>query len=252
LNSSTLKRVSSDAGERFAIPRGWWAAHNGKEFTLPYEKKALLTRCLIRSNVENIREGCVYPNQATRGHCHMPDSFPLDEEFGTFVGLYIADGCCCVKSGQVCIAKEDPAVLEWVAEWCKQYNITTAVLVQRKPKGFSTTIECRSTLLARFLDGFVGHGAANKHIPVEAYAAPEAFVRGLLAGYISGDGHIGPGYVTTSSISPVMNEGIAWLCARLGVFAKMSVQVPGVNAIPNAKPLHVLSIRAQWGTILAD
>jgi intein/homing endonuclease len=219
---------------------------------LPYVKKALLTRCLIRSNVENIKEGCVYPNQATRCHCHMPDSFPLDEEFGTFVGIYLADGCSHIKSGHVGISKEDPEVLEWVAKWCKKHEITTNVKVEKKLRGTSTTIECRSTLLARFLDGFVGHGAGNKHIPNEAYAAPEAFLRGLLSGYISGDGSVGKDCITTSTISPVMNEGMAWICTRLGVFAKMSVRIPThEGALPNAKPNHTLSIRAQWGTLLA-
>ena len=69
-----------------------------------------------------------------------------------------------------------------------------------------------------------GYGAANKHLPPEAYTLPPILAKALLDGYLSGDGH----YVESrrkwmaSSISRELLLGIAFLTQRvLGVVASV-------------------------------
>ena len=77
---------------REKIPPGWWESNNDKEFILPYTKKSSLQRCLIRSNQENICNGCVYPYAASRMEAKIPEYFELNESNGIFLGLFLAEG----------------------------------------------------------------------------------------------------------------------------------------------------------------
>jgi DNA-directed RNA polymerase beta' subunit len=254
MNSPTTAQKDGcvNAKPRVKIPAGWWQAHNGQDFVLPYPKKSLLTRVLGRSEVENIKDGCFYPYGASRKAARLPDTFPLNYENGVFIGLYLADGCTHEQSGTVSISKEDPAVIKWVQNWFSKYNIKSRVDRCQKKRGISTATIGNSTLLAKFLDVFVGYGAQNKFVPDVAFTAPECFIKGLLGGYFSGDGSIGLhkyASITVSSTSERMLMGIALLCNRLGIFGSLRcTQQKTTNLDMNVEdilPLHTLSIRGQ-------
>ena len=89
-------------GDSFHIPRGWWGDNNGKTFTLPYTKKASLTRMTSgRSDTDSIKDGYIYPYGAKRSVSSMADKFKLDRDNGRFVGLFLADGNACDVTGKV-------------------------------------------------------------------------------------------------------------------------------------------------------
>jgi DNA-directed RNA polymerase beta' subunit/intein/homing endonuclease len=254
--ASRIMEESMDGREH--IHPGWWDAHNGKEFTLPYPSKARLQRVVVRSDVDAIKEGCIYNFAAQRGVCSIPDRFILDNEFGTFIGLYLAEGCCHIKSGKVSISNSDPKVKEFVKRWFQKYNIKT--WEETRPleiknahscvvsTGTTCSIEGNSTILARFLDKFVGHGAQHKFVPHEAYAAPEEFIVGLLNGYFAGDGYVGSNDITVSSASEKLINGIALLCNRFGAFGKISKSQVETNNLgtPNILPSFRLNIRSRF------
>eukprot|EP00798_Chlamydomonas_sp_ICE-L_P026646 gene26646-biopygen3071 len=252
-----IRMVADAQGAKFHIPRGWWREHNGKEFTLPYDKKANLQRATSgRSETDNIRDGFVYPFHASRCHGHIPAMYELDFEFGVFIGLYLADGHTCEKSGVVGISKNEKGVRDFAEEWfTRKLGLKTRLAEKTTDMGTSMTLFGYSSLLARFLDLFVGHGSRNKHIPDIAYIAPLDFVRGLLSGYISGDGCVSKvGEISSSSVSRRLTEGISMLCNRLGVFGKISTTVQKTNNIgtKDIAPMHTLHVRAQWARKLAD
>ena len=280
---NTARRMVDEAqGGRFRIPLGWWAAHNGVEFDLPYTKKALLTRaCSGRSNVDNVAEGRVYPYHATRCHGSMPerceggcgdeeedagdvsqaeidmfdsipDRFELTHDNGTFIGIFLADGHTCVDSGVVGITKVDVGIQQYAKGWFEKQGFSTRLQDNTDERGRSHTMFGHSVLLARFLNAFVGKGSANKFVPEVAYVAPIEFVRGILSGYFSGDGSISSSSITSSTISARLNEGIAALCTRVGAFAKASVKLEDREKRADASTIYHLSIRAQWGRVLAD
>lgn len=236
------KKSMDDAmNGRQKIPAGWWEKNNGITFTTPYSNKASLTRVFSgRSNIENIREGGIYPYSATRCHSFIPDRFELNKENGRFIGLFIADGNARDYSGSVAITKEETSVLDFVKEWFDKFNITYRI---KLIEGKSTTIIGNSSLLARFLDSFVGTNCHNKNIPDICYNAPEEFVIGLLDGYFSGNGCITvDGGISASSCSEKLILGINAMCNRLGIFCKIS------KSKINKTNLNCdrICIRAQW------
>jgi DNA-directed RNA polymerase beta' subunit len=187
----------------------------------------------------------------------FPDRLPLDFENGVFIGLYLADGHTCAKSGIVGITKNDPVVRAWVARWFEKWNMTHHTQDNSNERGTSITIQGHSTLWAIFLDQFVGHGSRNKHIPDVAYTAPLEFVRGLLSGYISGDGTIDALSLNSNSVSFRLSEGIAHLFMRLGAFSKWSVQQTLENNLGDGgdgrfAPNHSVAIRSKWAQHVAS
>jgi len=238
---------------RHKIPAGWWKDNNGKLFSLPYNNKSSLQRTIVRSNIENIREGFVYPYNAQRVDTYIPERFELTEENGIFIGLVLAEGHC--SSTAVSITNNDPKIQGFVCSWFDKHHITHKTYEKISNKGYkSTSVIGNSSILSAFLKSLVGHKSGNKHIPNEAYVAKEEFVIGLLNGYYSGDGTISKNSVDVCSASKRLIEGISMLCSRLGIFGKVSVsQLKSNNfGTKNIKPSHRLNIGAQWGQRFAD
>ena len=99
--------------QRIQIPRGWWEAHNGKSFTLPYNSKARFQRTLVRSELSKIESGYVYPFHASREVSKTSEIFELNSENGIFLGLFLAEGNVDVKSGYVQITHNDVKIREF-------------------------------------------------------------------------------------------------------------------------------------------
>lgn len=250
--NKAVKMMKEAQGNNFFIPRGWWEKNNGVNFTTPYPSKALLHRATVRSNTENIHDGCVYPFRARRETARIPDRFELNYENGQFIGIFLADGNTDTDpAGSVQISKEDKSVQDFVRSYFDKMNITHRTVAQQKERGISYGVIASSTLLARFLDAFVGAGARNKYVPDVAFVAPLEFVKGILSGYFGGDGTINRGSISACSSSPRLMEGISMLCSRIGVFGKQSItQQTKTNLdmdVGDIAPMNNISIRAQWG-----
>jgi DNA-directed RNA polymerase beta' subunit/intein/homing endonuclease len=233
---------------RSQIPRGWWEENNGKAFTLPYDSKARLQRCLVRSKVDNITHGYVYPFTTNREHTVISELFELNKTNGIFLGLFLAEGNVDIKSGYVQITNNNATIREFVVEWFDDRGISSHEDVKLNHIGGS--VRGFSTVIAQFLTRFVGHGASNKRVPAEAFTAPEEFIVGLLNGYFSGDGSVSENSIDASSTSEELIDGISMLCTRLGIFGKVSHTQATSNNLgtEDIKATHRLAIRAQWAS----
>jgi DNA-directed RNA polymerase beta' subunit len=235
---------------RSKIPSGLWDENNGKTFILPYKKKSSLQRAVIRSNLENIKDGYIYPYHAFRKDTLFSDKFILDETNGIFIGLFLAEGN--VNKSCVAITNLNDNIKSFVKNWFDSHSIlwkeTSRV---NKIGGQSESIIGNCCVLAEFLTQFVGKGAANKYVPTDAFIAKEEFIVGLLNGYFSGDGTISKNSIEVGSASKRLIEGISMLCSRLGIFGKVfKTQLKSNNlGTKNIKPTYRFSIRAQWGEI---
>ena len=241
--------MNSEMHGRGKIPAGWWEKHNGSTFTLPYSKKSSLQRTKVRSNVMNIQRGNVYPYSAVRKQTCISEKFELNEDNGIFIGLFLAEGNA-DKTGHVTITNNNENIRAFVKSWFDKQSIVYKERSRtNKIGGLTTTVTGTSVVLAKFLTNMVGHGSDKKHIPTEAYVAPDEFIIGLLNGYYSGDGTVSKNSIDVGSASKRLIEGISMLCSRLGVFGKMSVSQLKSNNLntQNIKPTYRLSIRAQWG-----
>ena len=249
------KAVEAAMVDREHIPAGWWEDNNGKAFTLPYDSKARFVRTLTRSKTDNILPGYVYPFTTNRDHARIPDQFILNAENGRFLGLFLAEGNVDVKSGYVAITNNNATICQFFHDWFEGRRIRTSEDVKLNAiGGVTTTVRGYSTVLAKFLDNLVGHGAASKRVPAEAFAADESFITGLLDGYFSGDGTVTRNSVEASSASKELVDGIVMLCSRLGIFAKtfQSQLVSNNLGTENILPTYRISIRAQWAERFAE
>ena len=235
------------------VPAHWWKENNGKHFTLPYSKKSSLQRTSVRSNTDNIKNGFIYPYNGCRKMTAIPELFELNEENGIFIGLFLAEGNC--HNSHITITNNDEKIRSFVKYWFDKHSISYTERSRiNKIGGLTTTVTGNSCVFQDFLTKLVGHGAENKHVPVEAYIAPQSFIIGLLNGYYSGDGTISKNSIDVGSASKRLIEDIAMLCSRLGIFGKVSKSQTKSNNLNtvNIKPSYRLSIRAQWGKIFAE
>ena len=240
---------------RQQIPRGWWQQNNGKLFTLPYERVALLNRAGKRSKIDNIKPGYIYPFSTSRDHILIPGRFELNRDNGLFLGLFLAEGNADIKSGYVQITNQNQKVRTFVKKWFDAHSISHIEKSEINHIG-GTTTEVRgfSTILGKFLTKLVGHGARHKFVPNEAFNAPEEFIVGLLDGYISGDGTITKNSLQVGSASSDLIRGISMLCSRLGIFGKITITQLKANNLgtEDIAPTHMFSIRGQWARIFAE
>jgi len=239
--------------DREKIPAGWWEQNNGNTFTLPYDSKARLQRATVRSNMDSIAEGYVYPFSATR-EVGIPDEFELNMDNGVMLGLFLAEGNVDVKSGYIQITNNNSNIRKFVDNWFHNIGLSTKETIRENHiGGTSSDIRGYSTILAKFFDELVGHGAGNKKVPNEAFAAPDEFIIGLLNGYFSGDGTIGENSIEAGSASSELITGISMLCNRINVFGKLSqVQLKSNNLGTQViQPTYRIAIRAQWATLFA-
>ena len=241
-----MKEAMGD--NRAKIPANWWNENNNKTFVLPYPSKARLQRAVVRSNIENISHDGVYSYNGTRQHAIIPETFEMTFENGVFIGLFIAEGN--INKSTINITNNDETIRAFVKGWFSKFNIKyVEKSMINKANGTTTTVIGASSIMAEFITKLVGHGAEHKHIPNEAYISNLEFVKGILSGYISGDGYVSPNSINSSSCSERLTEDIAFLCSRLGVFAKISKSQLTKNnfGTKNIKPAYRLSIRASNG-----
>jgi len=251
--NKALRMMNVAMENRKKIPTGWWNENNGKHFTLPYSKKSSLQRTLVRSNVENIRDDCIYPYHAIRNHSIISDKFILNEENGMFIGLFLAEGN--VNNSCIHITNNNENIQLFVKQWFDKQSIHwTEKSRINSIGGLTSTIIGNSSILSEFLTKLVGHGAENKHVPLESFIAPESFIIGLLNGYYSGDGTISKNSIEVGSASKRLIEDISMLCSRMGIFGKVfKTQLKSNNfGTKNIKPSYRFSIRAQWGKIFSE
>jgi DNA-directed RNA polymerase beta' subunit len=235
------------------IQTNWWNENNNNTFTLPFDSKAKLQRAVSRSNITEIKKDCVYPFHGTRQHSHVKDTFELNYENGLFIGLFISEGN--INDNSIYITNLDDEIIEFVKKWFSKFNIKFLESTKTNKIGGTTRTICgNSSVMSSLITKMVGHGSENKHIPDEAYISNIEFAKGILSGYISGDGYISRNSIESSSASKRLTEDIAFLCSRIGVYARIFKTQNKKNNIGtlNIKPSHRLSIRSNNGKTFSE
>lgn len=252
--NKAIQLMNAGMESRNKIPVGWWNTNNGKEFILPYNKKSSLQRATARCDTSKIINDCVYPYHAQRvNESAIPELFELNYDNGLFIGLFLAEGN--VHNSHIYITNNNMNIRSFVKSWFEKFNISWSETQRINNIGGTTTsITGCSAVLSQFITKLVGHGAANKYVPTEAFIANIDFVKGLLSGYFSGDGTVSKNSIEACSASKRLIEGINMLCSRIGVFGKVfKTQLKRNNlGTVNIKPSYRISIRAQWGAVFAN
>ena len=237
------------------LPNNWWLTNNNNTFTLPYTHSNMFKRTLYRSNIKHIKNGCVYPYRGKRTEAEIPDTFKLDNYNGFFIGIYLAEGTSNINSGSVSLCNNDPIIRNKIGKWFDKLRITHKTYKHKNTSvGKSISINGHSTIMAKFLDNFVGHGARNKYMPPEFNFAPDEFLKGLIDGYFSGDGTVSKNSVDISSASKELIEGIAMILTRFGIYSKISVSKLKKNNFntKNMANVNRLAIRSTFARKFAE
>lgn len=235
------------------LPAGWWKLNNNINFTLPHNSAYKLVRSMKRSNIDNVKDGNVYPYSARRKDTKVPDKLELTRDNGLFMGLFLAEGNTDGKYIQITNLNKN--IQTFVKQWFTKMSITYSEETKiNKIGGTSTCVRGFSTVLSSLLTELMGHGARNKFVPVEAYNAPEEFIIGFLDGYFSGDGTVTKTEIRATSASKKLIEGINMLCSRLNIFGKTSVTRIKSNNLGtiNMADINVISIRSKWAKVFAQ
>ena len=219
---------------------------NGKEYTVPYNRYD--TMIGKRKNYfENCEKGLIYMHKSSEFVSHIPDKIPLDNDFGFFIGLYLADGWCTLTF--VGISNNDEKIRKRITDFCDRYGVTYHLVVsgpKNTRNGTSSDLKIHSVLLARLFKSICDTGSANKKIPEFAYTAPKDFIRGLIDGYFSGDGTINSeaGSVNVSSVSEGLITGISFILSYFNVFGRISSlqQIKNNVGSKNIKRAYILRI----------
>ena len=219
---------------------------NGKEYTVPYNRYD--TMIGKRKNYfENCEKGLIYMHKSSEFVSHIPDKIPLDNDFGFFIGLYLADGWCTLTF--VGISNNDEKIRKRITDFCDRYGVTYHLVVsgpKNTRNGTSSDLKIHSVLLARLFKSICDTGSANKKIPEFAYTAPKDFIRGLIDGYFSGDGTINSedGSVNVSSVSEGLITGISFILSYFNVFGRISSlqQIKNNVGSKNIKRVYILRI----------
>lgn len=228
-----------DADTRTA-KMGFWKDNQGKTFTIPYSRLDAFVEAWRGKKMTNtvIEKGYIYPKLTNKSHSKIPERIVLDAEFGFIIGLYLAEGCATDTFWG--ISNNEECIRQRVINWCEKLSLSYTVRQYKDRtfedgtteeytvKGTTTDVIIHGVFWPRFLKKWVGTGSAFKRVPAEAYVAPLEFVKGLLDGYISGDGCVSlrDGTISATSISKQLLNGVAVLLMRFGIFGRISKHNP--------------------------
>lgn len=111
--------------------------------------------------------------------------------------------------------------------------------------GFQITLKDEDFSIRKILK-LCGRGAANKHLPPEAYVLPVEQAKALLEGYLSGDGHYYAerNRYSASSVSKQLLLGMAMLAQR--VYGAIASVFPGREAGTATIQGRVVNTKQDW------
>ena len=152
----------------------------------------------------------------------VPESIDLTFDVGRMLGLYLAEGHVAIQSKAphnasnvvfACHERELERNTAWVGVVPGYSSIKT-----RANKGSKTRMTVAyGRQYAEFVLRMCGR-TSGKHLPPEWWRMPREFVRGMLVGYLAGDGHCSKKdrMITAPSIVPAIAFGMRDVVASLG------------------------------------
>ena len=229
--------------------KNWFKNNQGITFNIPYNTDKSFKGT---NSFDKIKSGCVYPKSLRSCHTHIPAMIELNEEFGYFVGAYLADGMS--NEYRIIISKQEISFIEPIkqlmAKWDIGYRFVESIKkditeIKKDDNGNEYTIKkqwksydhiFQSTLLAELIGKVFGKTCEDKVIPLWVLQAPTPFLQGLISGYFSGDGHVSQeGVISVSSVGYKMTQTIGLILNRFNISWTLHKKKQNLIKFPNAK-----------------
>ena len=241
--------------------RHWFQKNNGNLFTIPYSRSDSFREAFEdgkNTNADKIVSGYVYPARTRPDVSQIPEDIPLTQDFGFFVGAYLAEGMS--NSTQVNITNNEVTYLEKVKGLMHSWNVGMHTVCEDREsaktgiKGTSTSLIIHSTLLATLMQKLFGRVSYEKTMPDWVFQAPTEFVQGLVDGYVSGDASVSKksGYITVTSVSNELLTRFSTLMARYGIFGRISSHMPALNKFDSVRKAYTYTIPTHYSKVFAE
>jgi len=253
--------VSAALEQLRGTDRHWFQKNNGKLFTIPYSRSDAFREAFVdgkNTNAAEIKTGFVYPARTRPNVSQIPEDIPLDAAFGFFVGAYLAEGMS--NTTQVNITNNDTAYLDKVAQLMTTWNVGTHQVCEERDceksgiKGLTTSVIIHSTVLAALMQRAFGRVSHEKTLPDWVFQAPDIFIKGLVDGYISGDGTIEKmsGCIHVTSVSNDLLVRFRTLLSRYGIFGRITNCMPELGRFESVRMNYTLTIPKIFSKVFAD
>ena len=202
---------------------------SGPAFVLPYERSDALVEAFIGSPRNPLpkrrgfcNDNCVYPRTASKAAAHIPERIVLDNDFGFFVGAYLAEGGC--TAHHLMISNLDDDFNDRIIKYCATMNLKYHIQEGPKNGGYSKTIRTHSLVFTKLFCEMFGNGAANKRVHASLLSAPDIFLKGLIDGYFCGDGTVNKksAHIGAASISEPLLQDIRQILSRFSISSKLT------------------------------
>ena len=175
----------------------WWQKHQNTTFILPYKRSdsfvakinnKLRYGCKTKTG---FTPNCIYTTQTNMNSYTIPETIPLDYNFGYLLGAYAAEGC--MTRYQLSIANNDTEYFQPILKLCKEWNINTRIYKNENKNKIGWTsqdLRIYNTVLCRLLEHLCGKLSHNKFISDKIIFSNRECLLGFLDAYIGGDGTI--------------------------------------------------------------
>ena len=262
--------------------RHWFKHNQGSVFTVPYkrsdtfrdsicpkegqvikgrDKNGVMKEHPMNGIYSKLQLGCVYPLSMRSCTSNIPAKIALNNEFGYFIGAYLADGMC--NELRIIISKEDKDFIAPIKELMASWNIGYRYVKSTKKEANSETGQkawesndhiFQSTLLAELLGKVFGKTSEDKVIPTWILQTPKEFLKGVISGYFSGDGTVClEGSVSVSSVGKKMLEVIGLILNRFNISWTIHKTKQDREKYPNAKEyIYNIYIPREYNTKFAQ
>jgi DNA-directed RNA polymerase beta' subunit len=236
--------------------RHWFKQNQGVLFTVPYSRSDAFRDAFKNGhNSNDILPGYVYNKHMKLDVSQIPENISLNSEFGFFVGAYVAEGMS--NKTQICITNNDRQYLEKVKELMDIWNVGTHIISEERNcaktgiKGKTTSLIIHSTILAKVMSTLFGRVSYEKDLPTWVLQAPDSFVKGLVDGYISGDGtvELKSGSIHATSVSKELLIKIQSILARYGIYSKMTTSMPNIGKFSSVSRNYSIHIPKRYSAI---
>lgn len=237
--------------------RYWWKDYTDKLFHVPYKQGDVAMRAVnsVLESKGGFKDGIIYPLHHEECFSELSENIELDRNFGFFMGIYLADGS--MNSNRIDITKDEEGTRNEVKKFANKYKIKYSERLNKSDFGTSINTSLYSVILTKLIEKCCGKGSSNKHVPDWAFIANEEFQKGLIDGYLSGDGSVrkkGREIVATSTSKELL-EGISLLMSYFGVYSKFSKPKNSKKnnlGTKNIKTIYILSIYGKFTIVFRD
>lgn len=188
----------------------------------------------------------------------IPETIELTREFGFFCGAYLAEGMS--NNTQIMITNNDADYLAKIKILMDKWNVGSHTVTAQKTieksgiKGLSTSLVIHSTILAKVMKTWFGRVSYEKNIPNWALQASDEYLKGLMDGYICGDGTVDKraGTVSATSVSKQLLEGIQCILARFHIYSTMTSRMPSLGKFDSVSRNYTICIPKKYSNVFAS